>query len=100
VRSFFASWQGDLLVAGYRGPGVEILGYHAAGRSGTGRKGEVTGVVRDVLGVSPITVATIRAEFQFSLRAMFNRTVRTARAVGSRAADFAGSVVSLGGSLR
>lgn len=97
IRSFYAEWRGQVLAAGFRGPGVEILAYHALGRAGTGRKGQVTGIVRDVLGVSPQTIQALRDEFRITFR---EALARRAVAVGRRAASFAGSVVSLGGLIR
>lgn len=117
VKSFYADRRGNTIVAGFRGPGVEILAYHAAGRAGTGKRGQhgsigqlthrrfdgkrivkdavtgetkqnVTGIVRDVLGVSPQTVEEIRNEWKYTIRARFARGVRGVRRA---AANFLGS---------
>lgn len=89
VSAFFAEWRGNRLVAGFRGPGVEVLAYHAAGKSGTGRKGQVTGIVRDIFGVSPQTVADLRAEYSRSFRAVVTRAAKSA---ARRAASFFGGL--------
>lgn len=88
IATFFADRRGSTVVAGFRGRGVEILAYHAAGKAGTGKKGQVTGIVRDVMGVSPQTVQAIRDEWRGTIRA---RLARGVRGVRRAAANFLGS---------
>lgn len=111
ISGFFADARkaagGWTVTAGFRGPGVEILGYHAEGKSGKGKllhdkktgepyfvgvKGRTTGIVRDVFGVSPATYRDLRDEFRRMAGDTFaRRAYRAARGVASRAASFLGS---------
>lgn len=43
---------------------ADIYVYHALGKSGRGRKGGVTGIRRNILGVTPKTRAALLAEFR------------------------------------
>lgn len=68
--------EGFIVSAGFRGPGVEILAYHAEGRAGTGRKGQVTGIVRDVFGVSERTRKAVIEVFREHARMTFAGKIR------------------------
>ena len=109
IRLFFAEWRGNTMVAGYRGEGVEILGYHAAGKSGKGRpiqrdgkvvgfrgvRGRTTGIVRDVFGVSPATRRDLIARFREMSRDTFTaRAGRFFAGANRRAAAFFGGFFS------
>jgi hypothetical protein len=65
IAGFFAEVArhagGFVVRCGIRGRGVEVLGYHALGRAGTGRKGQTTGVRRDVLGIPPQYLPELQA---------------------------------------
>lgn len=106
IKGFIVEWQGDLMRAYYRGPAAEILGYHATGKSGKGRpvmkdgkvvafrgvRGATTGIVRDVLGVSPRTRKQLIDLYREMARNTFAaRAGRFARGVARRAAAFFGS---------
>lgn len=91
VTTFYADRRGTTITAGFRGNRVEILAYHAAGKAGTGRKGQVTGIVRDIMGVSPRTINAIRSEWKYTIRAIGARGVRAVSGVARRAASFFGS---------
>lgn len=97
------------MVAGFRGEGVEILGYHATGKSGKGKpvvrdgkvvgfrgiKGRTTGIVRDVFGVSPRTRRDLIERFREMSRDTFTaRAGRFAASVNRRAAAFFGGFFS------
>lgn len=109
ISSFFAEATkaagGWTLTAGFRGKGVEFLGYHAAGKSGKGVpirhdgkvvgfrgvRGRSTGIVRDVFGVSPGTYRSLQDEFKAFARDTFARRAYTAaKSVSRRAAVFFG----------
>lgn len=116
IRCFFVEWNGDLMTAGFRGAGVEVLAYHAAGKSGKGRpifsggqaggrkgkrgrevvgfvgvKGQVTGIVRDVLGVSAATRAELIESYRQMVRQTFTgRIAHVARQVASRVSSVFG----------
>lgn len=107
IRTFFAEWRGNTMVAGFRGDGVEILGYHATGKSGKGRpiqrdgkvvgfrgiKGRTTGIVRDVFGVSPATRRDLIERFREMSRDTFTaRAGRFVATVRTRAAAFFGGM--------
>ena len=109
IRTFFAEWRGNTMVAGFRGEGVEILVYHAAGKSGKGRpvvrggkvvgfrgvKGRTTGIVRDVFGVSPATRRDLIGRFREMSRDTFAaRAGRFFVGVNRRAAAFFGGLFS------
>lgn len=100
-----ATRDGFTVVAGFRGNKAQILRYHAEGRSGSGRpivkggklvgfrgiKGRVTGVRRDVFGVSPRT----RADIGYVMQQHSSRLRNVVRAAGrgaARAAAFLGSL--------
>ena len=86
--------DGWTVTAGYAGPGVEILAYHAEGRSGAGKpltkdgkligfrgiKGRVSGIVRNVFYVSKQTKQELADEFRAHSQATFLGKIR--RAVG------------------
>lgn len=40
---------------------ARVFRWHAEGKAGTGRKGQVTGIVRDILGMPPERIARITA---------------------------------------
>lgn len=109
IRTFFAEWRGNKMVAGFRGEGVEILAYHATGKSGKGRpierdgkvvgfrgvRGRTTGIVRDVFGVSPATRRDLVARFRELSRETFTaRAGRFFADVNRRAAGFFGGLFS------
>ena len=105
VTTFFAEWRGDVMSAGFRGEGVEILAYHAAGKSGRGIpierdgkvvgfrgiKGATTGIVRDVFGVSPRTRKDLIDRYrEMASRTFAARAGRFFAGVSRRAASFFG----------
>lgn len=98
--------NGWTLSAGFRGPGVEILAYHAAGKAGCGVpierdgkiigfrgiKGCTTGIMRDIFGVSPATRRDIITLFREHAKNTFRARVgRAATETYRRAAAFFGN---------
>jgi hypothetical protein len=88
ISTFYARVTGQFIggfriVAGFQGPGVEILAYHAEGRSGTGRRGQVTGIVRDVFGFSDRTrqslIALLREQRDTTIQGRVMNAVRGLR---------------------
>jgi hypothetical protein len=55
VRGYWIKGAGKL-------PWGEIMGYHATGMAGTGVKGQVTGIIRDLVGLSPRFLAQARQQ--------------------------------------
>ena len=107
IAAFYAvpvsTRDGYTITAGFRGPKAIILKYHAEGRSGYGRpivkggqlvgfrgvKGRVTGIRRDVFGLSPRT----RTDVDYAMRRHSSRlrgVLRGAGRAASRAASFVG----------
>lgn len=97
--------DGFTVAAGYRGDKAVILRYHAEGRSGSGRpvvvdgktvgfrgiKGKVTGIRRNVFGVSPRT----RTDIDYVMRQHSSRlrnVLRSASGFASKAASFLGGL--------
>lgn len=106
ISGFFVnevkSANGYTLVAGNRSPMARVLGYHAAGKAGSGRpisrdgqvvgfrgvRGRTTGIRRNVLGIGPVGRRGIREVFARHPRRVAERLRRFA----SRAASFFGSL--------
>jgi hypothetical protein len=88
IAAFYGDIHSDRIEFGYRGRRVEILAYHATGRAGTGRKGQTTGIVRDVFGFSPQTRQSLTRMFESHWRSTFRRGVAAVRSTSRRAASF------------